>query len=183
MDILASVCLCFVYACMCASVSVCKAYVPRSVLSVCDFNCVCELLAWSNVDEMSTSGQVAKSAGDINRLFTGLWCLFLASDVRGGHTASQHPYCQRRLMSTLVLLHLWLTAKTSTDVVCPPKCKEAKDVIQGFLVVGQNKHSFGACISSIVTTTELGLGVPGVISKIIFRPTKSDNSTDQQLWL
>lgn len=51
-------------------------------VSACDFDYVCKLLARIIVDEMSTSGDVAKSAGDINRLFTGLGCLSLASDQR-----------------------------------------------------------------------------------------------------
>lgn len=61
----------FVYAsvhlCICAHVS---AY---------DFNYACQLLAPIIVDEMSASGSVSDSTGDINRLFTGLWCLSLAS--------------------------------------------------------------------------------------------------------
>lgn len=62
------VCSHFVYAsellCVCLCVLLC---VPA-----CDLDDVCKLLACIIVDEMSTSGRVAKSVGDINRLFTGL---------------------------------------------------------------------------------------------------------------
>lgn len=44
-----------------------------------DFNYACQLLAPIIVDEMSASGSVSDSTGDINRLFTGLWCLSLVS--------------------------------------------------------------------------------------------------------
>lgn len=74
----------FVYAsvhlCICASVLVCvRLYLHLFHVSAYDFNYACQLLAPIIVDEMSASGSVSDSTGDINRLFTGLWCLSLAS--------------------------------------------------------------------------------------------------------
>lgn len=57
--------------CICkySSVCVCVCELPYAAG---DFHYVCKLLARIIVDEMSTSGRVAKPAGDVNRLFTGL---------------------------------------------------------------------------------------------------------------
>lgn len=66
----------FVY----ASVLVCvRLYLRLFHVSAYDFNYACQLLAPIIVDEMSASGSVSDSTGDINRLFTGLWCLSLVS--------------------------------------------------------------------------------------------------------
>lgn len=54
---------------MCACMRVCMCASLHALLraSACDFEHVCELLARIIADEISTSGCVAKSAGDINR--------------------------------------------------------------------------------------------------------------------
>lgn len=65
---------------VCGAVSVCV-FSLRALhcVSVCNLDCVFKLLPGIIVDETSTSGHVTKSAGDVNRLFTSLECLPIAS--------------------------------------------------------------------------------------------------------
>lgn len=145
-------------------------------VSACDFDYVCELLTlyhcWWNVN---ICWYYKISRGYKQAIYRPLMFVFnfRSEDT---HSACTISHYLRPLQ--LCLLGHWLPVKTSTDAVRVPKCTEA---IQGFLVVGQNKHCFWPCISLTVTTSELEQGVLGIMREIVFRLNKMDNNVDQRL--
>lgn len=128
------------------------------------------------IGEMSTSGGVAKPARDINWLFTGLCCLSLASDQR---TPTQSVLSAAAYGDNSLSCSITGCQQRHQQIMFPvPKCAEARDVIQGFLVLSQNKHSFWPWVSLTVTTSELELGVFWIMSELVFRITTTDISID-----